>query len=100
LWPFLTLESQARVESLLHLPDWLRQTLLELDAASETKTVVAILKQLHRDLYAQVHLVPLWEIDQFIVLRKNIGNFPVRPVAAYQNVEQWVVQPWFPSDPP
>lgn len=100
LWPFLTLQPQARVQDLVHLPDWLRQELLDLEMAGETTTVVALLKQLHAHLQSQVHMIPLWEVDEFVVLRKNITGFADRPVSTYQYVDRWSIQPWYPVDAP
>lgn len=100
LWPMLTLDSQATVDSLIHLPDWLRQELIELDSASDSTRSRALLRNLHRKLYAQVHLIPLWEVDDFVVLRKNIGSFGVRPVSPYQGIERWTLQPWYAAQAP
>ncbi len=100
LWPFLTFDSQARVDSLIYLPDWLRQEMIELDSATDSTRSRALLRKLHRQLYAQGHLIPLWEVDDFVVFRKNIGNFGVRPVSPYQGIERWTLQPWYPVQVP
>jgi tetratricopeptide (TPR) repeat protein len=100
LWPFLTLEDRARVEPLIDFPDWLRQKLIELDAASDAATAAGLLKTLQRHLYTQVEVIPLWEIDDFVVLRKNIGGFRVNPVSPYQGIESWTVAPWYPMEAP
>jgi ABC-type transport system substrate-binding protein len=100
LWPFLTIEDRARVESLTHLPDWLRQELIELDHATDWNSAVARLRRLHQLLWAEVELVPLWELDEFLVIRKTVQGFPSRPVHPYHKAEQWTVQPWYPTEQP
>jgi tetratricopeptide (TPR) repeat protein len=101
LWPLLTLDSRARVEGLRHLPDWLRQELLALDNAADWNTAVTRLQQLHAHLFAEAEYIPLWEVNESLVLRKNIHDFPAsRFLSAYQGIERWTVQPWFPEDTP
>ena len=57
--------------------------------------------ELHAHLFSEVECIPLWEIDDAIVLRKNIHDFPaVRFVNSYQDVERWIVQPWYSEDEP
>lgn len=98
LWPFLTMKQDARVEDLEHLPDWLRQQLIELEQAVDFNSSVEMLQRLHFRLHQLVHLVPLWEIDDVIVIRNNIQGFPPNLIHPYQNVERWNVQPWYPTD--
>lgn len=98
LWPFLTMKQDARVEDLEHLPDWLRQQLIELEQAVDFNSSVEMLKRLHFRLHQLVHVVPLWEIDDVIVIRNNIQGFPPNLIHPYQNVERWNVQPWYPTD--
>lgn len=98
LWPFLTMKQDARVEDLEHLPDWLRQQLIELEQAVDFNSSVEMLQRLHFRLNDLVHIVPLWEIDDVIVIRNNIQGFPAGMVHPYQNVERWIVQPWYPND--
>jgi tetratricopeptide (TPR) repeat protein len=96
LWPFLTMKQDARVEDLEHLPDWLRQQLIELEQAVDFNSSVEMLQRLHFRLNQLVHVIPLWEIDDVIVIRNNIQGFPAGMVHPYQNVERWIVQPWYP----
>ncbi|MDA0283033.1 MAG: ABC transporter substrate-binding protein, partial [Planctomycetota bacterium] len=99
LWPFLTMKPDARVEDLEHLPDWLRQQLIELEQAVDFNSSVEMLHRLHFRLNELVHVIPLWEIDDVIVIRNNIQGFPPGLIHPFQNVERWIVQPWYPSDP-
>jgi ABC-type transport system substrate-binding protein len=99
LWPFLTVNGGARLESVRSMPDWLRAELLDVDNAPDWKSAVNRLQSLHAHLYAEVAYIPLWEVDDVIVLRKNVRDFPAyKFVNAYQDVERWIVQSWYPED--
>ncbi len=100
LWPCLTLDTYAKVESLAHLPDWLRHQLIEVDEAGDWTTADRLLRHLHRDLWSEVHLIPLWEVSEFMLSRKHLRGIPGRPMFPYQDIERWQVQPWFPKDTP
>jgi tetratricopeptide (TPR) repeat protein len=101
LWPFLTVDAGPRLESIRHLPDWMREEILGLDNAADWKSAVNRLQQLQAHLYAEVECIPLWEVDDTLILRKNIRDFPpVKFVHTYQDVERWIVQPWFAEDEP
>jgi hypothetical protein len=100
LWPLLTLEPTARIEGLAFLPDWLRQELIELDRAGDWKTAVSRLHALHAHLAAEALLIPLWEVDDFVVLRRTIRGLPEPPMHVYQDIEQWIARPWLPSEAP
>jgi hypothetical protein len=99
IWPFLTVESKARLESVRDVPDWLRSELLELDRAPDWKSAVNRVQTLHAHLYAEVAYIPLWEVDNVIVLRKNVHDFPAfKFVNPYQDADRWIVQSWYPED--
>lgn len=100
LWPCLTLDTHAKVGSLAHLPDWLRQELIAVDEAGDWTTAERMLRRLHRDLWSEVHLIPLWEVSEFMLSRRHIRGLPARPMFPYQDVERWQVTPWFTKDPP
>ena len=98
LWPFLTFDTRARVESLAHLPDWLRQQLVELDNAGDWSSALTILHRLHRQLWSEVQVIPLWEVNDFSVIRKNVVRPPLHspqsgPMHVYQGIERWIVRP-------
>ena len=100
LWPSLTLDTHAKVASLAHLPDWLRQDLIAVDQAGDWSSAEKQLRQLHRDLWSEVHLIPLWEVSEFMLSRKQLRGLPSRPMFPYQDVERWQLQPWFPKESP
>ena len=98
LWPFLTMRSAARVADLMHLPDWLRQELIDLDRAENFQAAVTVLHRLHRHIQEQVLLLPLWEIDEVMIVPKNINGFSKTPLSPYQGLERWTIQSRIPLD--
>lgn len=103
LWPFLTLDAQARVDGLALLPDWLRQQVIDLEYAADWKTAEERLKRLHRELAAETAFLPLWEVEEFQALRRTVRlpqGATDRPVTLYDGIEQWSVDPVYPRESP
>ena len=100
LWPLLTLEPQARVASLHFLPQWLARDLIAIDETSDWQTATSLLRTLHERLLAETELIPLWEVDDYLIFRKNVRGFRSEPVTPYQDAESWSVDPWYNLDPP
>lgn len=100
LLPFLTLDPGARIESLRNFPPWLRQELVALEQAGDFPKAERIMHNLHRQLWAEVTLIPLWEVPDYLVVRNTVQNNPARPVFSYQGIEGWRVQPWYPKETP
>jgi hypothetical protein len=101
LWPLLTLQPYARVQDVHYLPDQLRLELIGLETAPEWTSANRRLRRLHQHLMAEVQFIPLWEVDDYMAIRKNgVSGFRGRPVYTYQDVEQWTTQAWYPPDEP
>jgi hypothetical protein len=100
LWQFLALTNSTETGALGHLPTWLRHELLSLDRVGDWQSARDILQRLHKEFWAEVHLIPLWEIDDVMIVRKNVHGFPDQPMSPYQRVERWKVEPWFTKEPP
>lgn len=98
LWPMLSLDTVARVQSIRYLPDWLRQGLIDLDRVADWSTTVSSLQELHRELAETVQLIPLWEIDDALVFRKTVRGIPEAPLHPYHDVELWISEPWYPTE--
>lgn len=90
LWPFLTLQPTARIADLAPFPDWLKQEIIALDRAADFIRAEERVKTLHRHLTDEATLIPLWEVDQYTIYRKNLRGFPVSPVYCYDNVDAWI----------
>ncbi|MCA9069823.1 MAG: hypothetical protein KDA84_12910, partial [Planctomycetaceae bacterium] len=100
LWPFLTMQSRARISDLEHLPDWLRQELIALDTANDWKTAINQVRRLHRLLEAEVQLIPLWQVDEYSVYRRHLEGFRRTPMYPYQDIDHWTVDAWIPPEAP
>ena len=98
MWPFMTMARRAEVSGLSYLPDWLRQDLVELDEIADWNSAVKLLNNLHEKLKSDVQVIPLWEVDDAMVIRKNIQGYPVRPMHPYHQVQRWTITPWLPTD--
>lgn len=98
LWPTITYPHGTDVASLRTLAPWVREQLLELDQAGDFGTAELLLHRIHRQLWAEMPLIPLWELSQVMVVRKTIRGLPARPFVTYDNIEQWKVDPWYRRD--
>ncbi len=98
LWPFLTTQSTAVVDDLDVYPDWLKQKLIQVDRTSDWGRALDTVRELHEMLWSEVRFIPLWEVDGFMVVRKNIQGFPTPPVHCYQNIDRWTMQAYFPTE--
>ncbi len=98
LWPLLSLDTVARVQSVRYLPDWLRQGLIDLDRTADWSTTVSSLQELHRQLAETAQFIPLWEIDDVLVFRNKLRGIPDAPLHPYHDVEQWIWEPWYATD--
>ena len=100
LWPFLTFDNRARVESLKHLPDWLRQELVRLDTARDWPSAVEMVRKLHDLMQKETQTIPLFEVDDYMALRREVKAFRsvnLEPAQTYQNIERWRLVPRFPE---
>jgi len=95
LWPFLTASNSIRVEDLQRLPGWLRQELIQLELSTNWENARQRLHDIHTSLWKEVYYLPLWEIDRFSLARRNLRGLPEAPVKTYQDVNRWVVSPWY-----
>ncbi len=100
LWPFLALTASTETSALGYLPTWLRHELLDLDRVGDWQSGRRLLQRLHKQFWAEVHLIPLWEIDDFMIYRKNVRGVPDDPINPYQRIDQWKIEPWFSRESP
>ena len=43
-------------------------------------------------------MLPLWEIDEVMILPRNIKGFSLTPLSPYQSLERWTIQSRIPLD--
>lgn len=94
LWPLLLTDDTFDVTRLANYPDWMRQELINLDYATSFMDAQQKLYTIHRHMAAQAFLIPLWEIDDFMVFpRTRVKNFEGRPLSVYHGLEKWTIVP-------
>jgi hypothetical protein len=98
LWTFLTVQPHARVEDLAPYPDWLKQELIALDRASDWSRAVELCQTLHRHLWSDMRFIPLWELDGFLIYRKQVRGVPQEPLHCYEQIDRWNVEAWYAAD--
>ena len=100
IWPLLTLQTDASIEALQPLPERTRRVLLELERTIDWTTATKLLHRLLADLLTEARYIPLWEVDEYIVVRRNLVGLPARPMQSYDDVERWTLQSWYPQETP
>jgi ABC-type oligopeptide transport system substrate-binding subunit len=73
-------------------------TLRQLDRAETWKDARERMYELHRLLYEDVTVVPLWQMVDHFVHHTGLRGVPDRPIFLYQDVEQWRVIPPTPQE--
>lgn len=68
---------------------YMSQALRQLDEAVEWGEVRTCLHTVHRIAYADVAVVPLWQVVDYFAYRERMQGIPSRPVSLFQNIEQW-----------
>ncbi len=97
LWPFVSQQPTAELADLDHFPDWLKREFIVLDRMSDWNLAVTQTQSLHRQLTSEAMFIPLWEVDEFMVYRKNIDGVPSDPVQCYDRIDRWTMDAYFPS---
>ncbi|WP_437191924.1 ABC transporter substrate-binding protein [Planctomicrobium sp. SH527] len=100
LWPFLAPDQTSTIAGLDSYPDWIKQRLIQLDRAGSPSVITNSLKDLNRLLVTNTTLIPLWEVDQFLIVRKNIRGFSQQPVHSLQNIDDWTQDAWYAKELP
>ncbi len=100
LWPFFTLDSSSSVASLNPFPERVRRQLMELERATNWASAIRVLHRLQADFLIDAWWIPLWEMDEYCLFRRNVTGLPEKFVNSYQDAERWIVQPWYPTDAP
>jgi hypothetical protein len=68
---------------------YVAQSLRWLEDAENWGSVRDRLIDIHRSVYNDVAILPLWQVVDYFAYHKRIRNIGDRPVWLYQNVEQW-----------
>ncbi|WP_373649691.1 ABC transporter substrate-binding protein [Schlesneria sp. DSM 10557] len=100
LWPLLTQHSDTRVDALRPLPERVRRQLLELERVNDWTSATGLLHRIEAELLIETRFIPLWEVDEYFVTRRNLNGQPARLMHPFQDVERWTLQSWYPQDTP
>lgn len=100
IWPFLTIEKSAKLDDLRKYPDWLKQELVQLDRTSDQSRAISALQTLHRHLWKNTAVFPLWELQRFMVARKNVQGYPPNIMHCYDQVDRWTIDAWYQTELP
>lgn len=68
---------------------YINADLRRLDEARSWQEVATRLQQLHRTIYNEIPLIPLWQTYDFAAVRVNLKNVPQRPIWLYSDILEW-----------
>lgn len=77
---------------------YMELALRQLEDATDWKAARQRLLYIHQLAYDELTLIPLWQMSDFFAYRDDLRGVGTRPVGLYQNIENWQVPPWLPSD--
>lgn len=100
LWPLVTASPVARIGDLDHLPAWLRHDLIELDRITDSSRANEFARGVLRKILADCAVIPLWETDSFLVVRKTVRDLPAVPMHVYDSLDRWTIEPFYRTELP
>ena len=62
-----------------------------LDHAETREDACKALHEIHRYVHDALTVIPLWQLDEYAVIRQSLNGVGERPVTLYQNIHQWEV---------
>ncbi len=80
------------------LDPYVNLTLRQIDKGENWKEIRERLKELHRLLYEEAIVLPLWQIVDQFVYHRGLQGVRDRPIFFYDGVDQWRVIPPLPED--
>ncbi len=75
------------------LSPYVTLSLARVTEAADWPEMSARLRAVHRAVYDDVAVLPLYQLADYFVIRKGIEEVPARPAVLYQDVEKWRVVP-------
>jgi hypothetical protein len=96
----LTFDHSVSPAGLSRLPEALRTPLRQLELDADWAGAVRTLQFIQEAALADARYLPLWEVDEFLVVRRNVFNMRNPPLWTYDSVEQWLIRPWYPTETP
>lgn len=74
-------------------PDAVESILATLGQAVDWPDAAGRLRTLHRQIAADVTVIPLWQLLDFYAYNKQLSGLGNQPVTLYQQIEEWNLQP-------
>ncbi|RLS53878.1 MAG: hypothetical protein DWH91_13270 [Planctomycetota bacterium] len=96
-WPLVTQSSRPNLSDLFTKPDWLRQQMVDLDRTADWTLATRQCQELHRRLSVEAAYLPLFEVDGYLVIRKNTRGVPQEPLHAYDQLDRWYLEAMLPT---
>jgi hypothetical protein len=100
LWTLISPDGPLDWAALQVYPHWMREQLLTLERTVDWTTAVRLLQRIQAEFLVEARWLPLWEVDDYMVVRRRITGLPTRPMQTYHGIERWTVQSWYPTDTP
>lgn len=75
------------------LSPYVTLSLARVTEAADWPEMSARLRAVHRAVYDDVAVLPLYQLTDYFVIRKGIEEVPAQPAVLYQDVEKWGVVP-------
>jgi len=90
---FLTRDNPSLGE---HASPWLRQLLVDLVEVPNLSTAQQLLPKLHRLLYDDVAVIPLWQFKHRLAVSERVVGPATTPTSAYEKIIDWMIKPGYP----
>lgn len=90
---FLTRDNPSLGE---HASPWLRQLLVDLVEVPNFSAAQQLLPKLHRLLYDDVAVIPLWQFKHRLAVNERVGGLMQNPTSAYERIIDWTIRPGYP----
>ncbi len=88
--PVLEARRLLAVDGAARLSDpYLALALRRLDDSSNWQEARERLKEIHRQVYADVSIIPLWQLVEHYAKRREFVGLEARPVSLYENIRAW-----------
>ncbi len=95
-WSLITQSTRPSLSDLFQKPDWLRQQLIDLDRTADWTLAMEQCKELHRRMSVEAAYLPLFEVDGYLVIRRNTRGVPQSPLHAYDQLDRWYTEATLP----
>ncbi|WP_145113091.1 ABC transporter substrate-binding protein [Botrimarina mediterranea] len=67
----------------------MRDALDKVVGATDVKAAVNALRDLHRVVYADLPLIPLWQTVEYAAYQSNLAGVAAEPIDLYQTIDDW-----------